>query len=200
MVKFEDSKNSCEGYNFYHGDDNGINAYGGMKHGHGNFTPKRYIGVGNFSPHARSYEHNSYDCYEGNKLGARNCYNDTSCKRVPRNKVRNEGMNGRFHKRRDDYEGYCYSYNYVGPISYNNLKLLLLVELLVLMIMQHGRKKWNPCFIPVDCKCQNKRRMGAQRIKTWSLMKQALRTKFRVENYERPRQGQAKEKFMESSI
>ncbi|KAI5667359.1 hypothetical protein M9H77_17212 [Catharanthus roseus] len=39
--------------------------------------------------HARSYEHNSYDYYEGNRLGAINCYNDTSCKKVPRNEVRN---------------------------------------------------------------------------------------------------------------
>ncbi|KAI5667566.1 hypothetical protein M9H77_17419 [Catharanthus roseus] len=50
-----------------------------------------------------------------------------------------------------------------------------------------------------DYKCENRRRMGAKPIKTWSLMKQALRTKFGVENHEGQRQGQAKEKFMESS-
>ncbi|KAI5671335.1 hypothetical protein M9H77_11699 [Catharanthus roseus] len=63
-------------------------------------------GYGNFSPHARSYEHNSYDYYEGSRLGARNCYHDTPRKRVPRNEIRNERnyVNGRFHKRRDDYE------------------------------------------------------------------------------------------------
>ncbi|KAI5672423.1 hypothetical protein M9H77_12787 [Catharanthus roseus] len=42
--------------------------------------------------------------------------------------------------------------------------------------------------------------MGAKSIKTWSLMKQALRTKFGVENHEGQRQGQAKEKFMKSSM
>ncbi|KAI5676368.1 hypothetical protein M9H77_07318 [Catharanthus roseus] len=42
--------------------------------------------------------------------------------------------------------------------------------------------------------------MGAQQIKTWSLMKQALRTKFEVENHGGQRQGQANEEFMESSM
>ncbi|KAI5661963.1 hypothetical protein M9H77_21286 [Catharanthus roseus] len=44
------------------------------------------------------------------------------------------------------------------------------------------------------------RRMEAQPIKTWSLMKQSLRNEFVVENHERQRKGQAKEKFMESSM
>ncbi|KAI5681166.1 hypothetical protein M9H77_02393 [Catharanthus roseus] len=47
-------------------------------------------------------------------------------------------------------------------------------------------------------KLQSKRRMGAQLIKTWSLMNQSLRNKFGIENHERQRQGKAKEKFMES--
>ncbi|KAI5668388.1 hypothetical protein M9H77_18241 [Catharanthus roseus] len=72
----------------------------------------------NFSSHARSYEHNFYDCYEGNRFGTRNDYNDTSYKRVPRNDVRNGGtyvnMDERFHKRKCDYEGYHESYNYGG--------------------------------------------------------------------------------------
>ncbi|KAI5652470.1 hypothetical protein M9H77_29657 [Catharanthus roseus] len=99
---------------------------------------------GNFSPHARSYENNSYDCYESNRFGARDCHNDISCKGVPRNDVRNGrnymNMDERFHKRRDKYEGYYNSYNYGGykyrrssqtlentsrPLSYNNLKLPL---------------------------------------------------------------------------
>ncbi|KAI5673545.1 hypothetical protein M9H77_13909 [Catharanthus roseus] len=42
--------------------------------------------------------------------------------------------------------------------------------------------KWD-----MDCKCENRRRMGAQPIKTWSLMKQALRNIFGVGNYERQR-------------
>ncbi|KAI5663807.1 hypothetical protein M9H77_23130 [Catharanthus roseus] len=46
-------------------------------------------GYGIFSPHTRTFEHNSYDCYEGNRLGARNGYNDISCKRFPRNEVKN---------------------------------------------------------------------------------------------------------------
>ncbi|KAI5676211.1 hypothetical protein M9H77_07161 [Catharanthus roseus] len=102
-------------------------------------------GYCNFSPHDRSYEHNFYDCYEGNRYGTRNDYNDTSCKRVPRNNVRNEGnyvnMDERFHKRKGDYERYYESYNHGGykcrkssqtlgitsrPLSYNKLKLPLL--------------------------------------------------------------------------
>ncbi|KAI5681071.1 hypothetical protein M9H77_02298 [Catharanthus roseus] len=42
--------------------------------------------------------------------------------------------------------------------------------------------------------------MRAHPIKTWSLMTQSLRNKFGVENHERQRQGQAKEKFMKSSM
>ncbi|KAI5653484.1 hypothetical protein M9H77_30671 [Catharanthus roseus] len=34
-----------------------------------------------------------------------------------------------------------------------------------------------------DCKCENRRRMGAQPIKTWSLMKQSLRNRFGVGNH-----------------
>ncbi|KAI5649382.1 hypothetical protein M9H77_35387 [Catharanthus roseus] len=99
-------------------------------------------GYGNFSPHARSYEHNSYDCYEGNRLGIRNGHNDRTYNRVLRNKVRNEenyvNMDVRFHKRIGDYEGYYDSYSYGGyncrissqtlgttsrSLSYNNVKL-----------------------------------------------------------------------------
>ncbi|KAI5666992.1 hypothetical protein M9H77_16845 [Catharanthus roseus] len=102
-------------------------------------------GYGNFSPHARSYDHNFYDCYEANRFGTRNDYNDTSCKRIPRNDARNGGnyvnMYKRFHKRQGDYDGYYEIYNYGGyncrrssqtlgtiskPLSYNNLKLPLL--------------------------------------------------------------------------
>ncbi|KAI5653440.1 hypothetical protein M9H77_30627 [Catharanthus roseus] len=39
-----------------------------------------------------------------------------------------------------------------------------------------------------DCKYENRRRMGAKPTKTWSLMKQALRTKFGVESHGRQRQ------------
>ncbi|KAI5652961.1 hypothetical protein M9H77_30148 [Catharanthus roseus] len=77
---------------------------------------------GNFSPPARSYEHNFYDCYEGNRFRTRNYYNDTSCKRVSRNDVRNGGnyvnIDERFHKRKGEYEGDCETYNYRGFYDY----------------------------------------------------------------------------------
>ncbi|KAI5653698.1 hypothetical protein M9H77_30885 [Catharanthus roseus] len=44
----------------------------------------------------------------------------------------------------------------------------------------------------MDSKCENRRRIGAQPIKTWSLMKQALRIRFGVANYERQIQDQPK--------
>ncbi|KAI5683012.1 hypothetical protein M9H77_04240 [Catharanthus roseus] len=186
-------------------------------------------GYGNFSPHSRTYENKSYDFYESN--GARDCYNDISCKGVPRNEVRN-GINylntdRRFHKRIDDYEGYYDSYNYRGyncgrssqilgttsrPLSYKNVKLSLLCRTfgpydyeawdpnvesffysfcvreeeklqLVLKFLSYELNVW------WDSKCENGRRMGAQPIKTWSLMKQSLRNKFGVENHERQRQA-----------
>ncbi|KAI5681206.1 hypothetical protein M9H77_02433 [Catharanthus roseus] len=158
-------------------------------------------GYGNISPQARSYEHDFYYCYKGNRFGSRNEYNDTSCKRVPRNDVRNGGnyvnLDERFRKRKGDCERHYESYNYgeydlrsssqtLGttsrPLSCNKLKLPLL----------YGT------FYPYEY--ENRRRMRAQPIKTWSLMKQSLRNKFGVENHERQRQGQAKEKFIESSM
>ncbi|KAI5664001.1 hypothetical protein M9H77_23324 [Catharanthus roseus] len=68
-------------------------------------------------------------------------------------------------------------------LSYNNLKLYLLYR----TFGSYDYAAW-------------KGRMGAQLIKIWSLMKQALRTKFVVENHDGQRQGQAKGKFMESSM
>ncbi|KAI5649626.1 hypothetical protein M9H77_35631 [Catharanthus roseus] len=111
----------------------------------GHPTQDNQWGYGNFSSHARSYEHNSHNSYEGNRFETRNVYNDTSCKRVPRNGVRNGGnyvnMDEMFPKRKGDYEEYYDSYNYRGYsyrrssrtlgiisrlLSYNNLKLPLL--------------------------------------------------------------------------
>ncbi|KAI5649717.1 hypothetical protein M9H77_35722 [Catharanthus roseus] len=66
------SKLARDMHNFYHSGHNGVNAYGGNNHGSANFTPKRHIGVGNFSPDVITFEHNSYESYEGNRLGARN--------------------------------------------------------------------------------------------------------------------------------
>lgn len=93
MRKQEDYQSKFTGdmHNFYHGSCNGVNSYVGNNQGSENFTPKRHIRVGNFSPHVRSYEHDSYDCYEGTKLGDRNYYNDRSYERAPRNEVRNGG-------------------------------------------------------------------------------------------------------------
>ncbi|KAI5681378.1 hypothetical protein M9H77_02605 [Catharanthus roseus] len=61
-------------------------------------------GYCNFSPHARSYERNSYDCYEGKRVRTRNGHNYRTYNRVPRTEVRNKGnyvnIYGKFDKRR----------------------------------------------------------------------------------------------------
>ncbi|KAI5663920.1 hypothetical protein M9H77_23243 [Catharanthus roseus] len=60
----------------YHSNGNGVNAYVGSNHGHGNFisrghdgygnfTPRRLVEVANFSSYAKSFEHTSYDDYGG---------------------------------------------------------------------------------------------------------------------------------------
>ncbi|KAI5667366.1 hypothetical protein M9H77_17219 [Catharanthus roseus] len=170
---------------------------------------------------SRSYEHNSYDCYKSNRLGGRDCYNEISCKGVPRNEVRNGGnyvnVDERFHKRRDDCEGYNENYNYGGynyrrssqtlgtisrHLSCNKLKLLLLrgtfgpydyeaweqkVESLFYSYCVKEEEKFKLVLKSLsyevnvwwDCKCESRRRIGAQQIKTWNLMKQSLRNKFR---------------------
>ncbi|KAI5681189.1 hypothetical protein M9H77_02416 [Catharanthus roseus] len=137
---------------------NVVNAYGGNNHGNGNFTPKTNIRVGNFSRHA----HNFYDCYGGNRVGAKNYYNDRTYERAPRNKVRNGEnyvkMDEMFHKRRGNVERCHDSHKHYEH--------------------SHGLKP----------------------IKTWSLMKQALRIRYGVENHKGQGQGQTKVKFMEPSI
>ncbi|KAI5663504.1 hypothetical protein M9H77_22827 [Catharanthus roseus] len=76
----------------------------------GYVTSHTQWGYGNFSSYARSYEHNSYDCYESNRLGTRNGHNDRTYNTVPRNEVRNGGnymkVDERFHKRKGDIERY----------------------------------------------------------------------------------------------
>ncbi|KAI5666836.1 hypothetical protein M9H77_16689 [Catharanthus roseus] len=75
---------------------------------HSNLDPmkrsKQHWEYGNFSPYALLYEHNSYDCYEGNRLGTRNGHSERTYKRVLRNQVGNEGnllnMDGRFYKKK----------------------------------------------------------------------------------------------------
>ncbi|KAI5683195.1 hypothetical protein M9H77_04423 [Catharanthus roseus] len=80
---------------------------------------------GNFSPYTRSYEHNSYDCYEGNKFEPRNGYNSKSYNRVPRNKVRNGGnyKNGSItmvERYDDSYEHYEHNYGSKNMYSEHN--------------------------------------------------------------------------------
>ncbi|KAI5681326.1 hypothetical protein M9H77_02553 [Catharanthus roseus] len=109
------------------------------------------------------------------RFGTRNGYNDTSHKRIPRNDARNQAWEQKV-------ESLFYSYR----IREEKFQL-------VLKFLSYELNVW------WDCKYENRRRIGAQPIKTWSLMKQSLRNKFLVENHERQRQGQAKEKFIESS-
>ncbi|KAI5682103.1 hypothetical protein M9H77_03331 [Catharanthus roseus] len=159
--------------------------------------PMHYIqwGYGNFSPRARSYDHNFYVCYEGNKF-------------IARKNVRNGGnyvnMEERFHKKKGNYEGYYGSFNYGGynyrkgsqtlgttsrPLSYNNLKLLLLRGTFGPYDYDAWEQKIESLFYSyyvieeeklLLSKCEKRRRMGAQPIKTWSLMKQSSRNRFGV--------------------
>ncbi|KAI5666813.1 hypothetical protein M9H77_16666 [Catharanthus roseus] len=126
---------------------------------------------------------------------------------VPRNEVRNGenyvNMDGRFHKRRGDVERYYDSYDhYEHSYSSNNMynehnysysyggqKFKL-----VLKSLSYEVNVW------WDCKCENRRRMGAKPIETWSLVMTALRNIFGVESCEGQRQGQQKVKFKESSM
>ncbi|KAI5663120.1 hypothetical protein M9H77_22443 [Catharanthus roseus] len=130
-------------------------------------------------------------------------------------------MDEKFHKIKGDYRKYYDIYNYGGyncgrsfqtlgtttrPLRYNNLKLPLLCGTfgsfdyeaweqqfqLVLKSLSYELNIW------WNCKCENRRRMGAQPIKTWSLMKQSLRNKFGIVNHVRQGQVQPKVKFMES--
>ncbi|KAI5666973.1 hypothetical protein M9H77_16826 [Catharanthus roseus] len=89
----------------------------------GHVTSDTQWGYGNLSLHARTFEHNSCDCYEDNRLGVRNGYNNTSCKTVPRNEVRKGGnyvkMDERFHKRRGDVDKYHDSYDHYEHSNYS---------------------------------------------------------------------------------
>ncbi|KAI5666840.1 hypothetical protein M9H77_16693 [Catharanthus roseus] len=84
-------------------------------------------GYGNFSPHTLNFEHNSYDCYEENRLGARKGYIDKSWNYVK--------IDERFHKRREDKRYHdiraCVMNIMIiiacrETLSYNNFKLALL--------------------------------------------------------------------------
>ncbi|KAI5673660.1 hypothetical protein M9H77_14024 [Catharanthus roseus] len=139
----------------------------------GHVTSHTQWGYGNFSLHSRTVEHNSYDCYEGYRIGSKNGYNGTFCKRVPRNEVKNGEnyvkIDESSHKRKGDAERYHDSYDHYDH-SYGSKD----------MYIEHNDK--------------------SQPIKTGRLMRQALRNRFGVGNHEGQRQGQTKEKFMESSM
>ncbi|KAI5676397.1 hypothetical protein M9H77_07347 [Catharanthus roseus] len=55
-----------------------------------NFTPRRQVGIGNFSPCGRSFEHASYKCYEENRIGPRNGIAYRTFERLPRKETRNK--------------------------------------------------------------------------------------------------------------
>ncbi|KAI5680889.1 hypothetical protein M9H77_02116 [Catharanthus roseus] len=74
----------------YGAHNQGGNAYGRINHSGTNFTPRRQDGIGNFSPCARSFEHTSYKCYEGNRIEAENGIAYRTFERVPRKETRNE--------------------------------------------------------------------------------------------------------------
>ncbi|KAI5668549.1 hypothetical protein M9H77_18402 [Catharanthus roseus] len=59
------SKLARDMYNLYHGSGNGVNAYGRNNHRNRNFTRREHVGDGNFSFHAKSFVHTSFDYYGG---------------------------------------------------------------------------------------------------------------------------------------
>ncbi|KAI5650203.1 hypothetical protein M9H77_36208 [Catharanthus roseus] len=85
----------------------------------------------------------------GNRLGARNSYNNTCCKRVLRNEVKNRGnyvkMEKRFHKRkRGDVERYHDSYDHYKH-SYGSKDCILSTMIFITMegiIEEEGLKLW----------------------------------------------------------
>ncbi|KAI5682081.1 hypothetical protein M9H77_03309 [Catharanthus roseus] len=125
-----------------------------------------------------------------------------------------------------NYEGYNYrrSFQAMGttsrPLSYSNLLLPLLcgtfgpydyeaweqkVESLFYSYCVREDEKFTLVLKSLsyevnvwwDSKCENRRRMGDQPIKTWSLMKRSLRNRFGVGNHIGQRQSQLKVKFIE---
>ncbi|KAI5676024.1 hypothetical protein M9H77_06974 [Catharanthus roseus] len=112
-------------------------------------------------------------------------------------------MDERFHKRRGDVERYPDIYDhYEHNYGEQEVEFLLYTygvreeekfRLVLKSLSYEVNVSW-------DFNCENRRRIGLQPIKTWGLLKQAWRTKYGVENHERLGQGQAKVKFMESSM
>ncbi|KAI5672688.1 hypothetical protein M9H77_13052 [Catharanthus roseus] len=120
----------------------------------------------NFSLYARSYEHNSYDYYEGNRV--RNYYNDRSYERAPRNEVGNGGnyvrMDERIQKRKGDVERYYDSYDHY--------------------VYNYGSENMYEHNDTYSYRGYNYIKMRLKPIKTWSLMKQALRIRCGVKNHD----------------
>ncbi|KAI5671786.1 hypothetical protein M9H77_12150 [Catharanthus roseus] len=95
------------------------NAYSRINHSGTNFTPRRQDAVGNFSPYARSFEHTSYKCYEGNRIEMENGIAYRPFERVPRKETRDEkdyvNMDERFHtKRKYKYGDHFTFFNSLG--------------------------------------------------------------------------------------
>ncbi|KAI5662307.1 hypothetical protein M9H77_21630 [Catharanthus roseus] len=171
-------------------------------------------GYGNFSPYTRTYEHNYYDCYKGNRFGTKNGYNDRSYKRVPRNEIRNEGnyvtMDGRFYKRRGDYEKYYDNYYYRGyscgkssqilgttsrPPDYNNLKLPLLCGNFGPYDYEAENMRGKNSILKKQIKkyFKTKKENGIKTNQDFELNEARIRCE--VESHEGLGQGQAKAKF-----
>ncbi|KAI5673136.1 hypothetical protein M9H77_13500 [Catharanthus roseus] len=85
------------------------------------------------------------------------------------------------------------------PLSYNNLKFALFWGTFDLLCYEIWEQEVESLFYSY-CVREDEKRMGLKPIKTWSLIKQALRIKFEVVNHERQGKGQSKVKFMESSM
>ncbi|KAI5676064.1 hypothetical protein M9H77_07014 [Catharanthus roseus] len=87
------SKLAREMSNFRKYGDYGGNAYSGSNHIDGNFTPRRQMGIGNFSSYTKTFDNIPHDDYGGYE-GVSDIYD--YCKNSPY----------------DYYKGYHYRYDY----------------------------------------------------------------------------------------
>ncbi|KAI5672625.1 hypothetical protein M9H77_12989 [Catharanthus roseus] len=141
----------------------------------GHSTHNNQWGYGNFSPYDRSYEHNSYDCYGNKRKSSKNeVRNGGNYVKTDERFHKKRGNVERYYDNYDHYEhSYCIknmyneyndSFNHgryscgrssqtlrtiLCALSYNNLKLPFLWAFFILMLMKHGREKWNLCSIPM---------------------------------------------------
>ncbi|KAI5652921.1 hypothetical protein M9H77_30108 [Catharanthus roseus] len=64
--------------NYYKDGDRGGNAYGGSHRRDGHFTHKSQIGIGNFSSHAKTFDHIHYEDYgENSPYDVQKGYNES---------------------------------------------------------------------------------------------------------------------------